>query len=83
MEQTTKKASKESQADFIAQCRSEACLDPNIPLGKSPAPNPEFGPTVSQYFSAKHARGECGKFFPLHELIRRPSYSNNARRLGA
>jgi hypothetical protein len=53
-----------AQADYLAQ----TCIDHTVPLGSSPAPRPEVGPSAFNYFEAKHRRGEAGRFYPLHQL---------------
>jgi len=45
----------------------ESCIDRNIPLAMpAPFPRPEFGTSVGSYYAARHARGEFGRFYPLH-----------------
>jgi hypothetical protein len=59
---------RQAQADFVAQCRRDSCLDHAMPLGTWPAPRPEVGPSALAYFEAKHRRGEFGRFYPVHSL---------------
>jgi len=62
-------SSRESQAVFVAQLKSESYLSRHIALGSTPAPRPEPGwPSAEQYFRDKTARGEFGTFWPLHKL---------------
>jgi hypothetical protein len=54
------------QREMIAQGRDESRLDESLQLGYPTASPPISGPTVTQYFRQKHARGDVGTFFPLH-----------------
>jgi hypothetical protein len=59
----------------LSKLQGESVLDPAIPLGYPPIARPEIGPDPIKYYSAKHARGECGTFWPLHlTLLPRRSY---------
>ncbi len=65
---------KSMQQDLIAQCRRASCIDPRIPVAVPvPFPRPEFGPTPAEWFARKHARGEFGRFYPLHQAQYRRS----------
>lgn len=68
-----------SQRDMVTRLRAESFLDHSIPLGRYPAPRPEFGPTAERYFAWKHAAGPGpGRFYPLHELaFARPYHAGN------
>jgi hypothetical protein len=61
-------AARLQKAAQVEQSRlqSESVLDRNIPLGFPPIGRPEIGPDPVRWFSAKHARGEIGRFYPLH-----------------
>lgn len=51
------------------QMRDDSCLDKRFPLVGRHAQNPEYGPTVENYYDWKHTRGPGrGRFYPLHEL---------------
>ena len=72
---------RESQAAFVAQCKAESCIGNDEELGSAPAPRPEPGwPSADQYYRDKAARGERGKFWPLHKLatVRTPRYQRLA-----
>lgn len=59
---------KNMQQQLIEDCHRASCIDPRIPLAMPvPFPRPEFGPSPAEWFARKHARGERGRFFPLHE----------------
>jgi hypothetical protein len=64
------RTARESQADFIATLRRTSCIDHAVPLGVWPsaASRPESGPSAFTYYRDKHARGECGRFYPVHQL---------------
>ncbi len=57
------------QRELIESSRSESMLDPNIPLGIPQMVRPEFGPNAIAYYKAKHERGECGRYYPLHRTV--------------
>jgi len=61
---------REAQAQVREQMRAESNIDPAVSLGceAMPAGPPERGPSACAYFAAKHRRGECGQFYPLHQL---------------
>jgi hypothetical protein len=61
-----------AQVDMMARSRAESCLDSGIALGCPPAARPEIGVGVVEYFRAKGARGERGRFWPLHQTARMP-----------
>ncbi len=53
--------------DEARKMRETSCLDHNIPLAEPTfGARPEFGPSIVSYYNRKHARGEFGKYFPLH-----------------
>jgi hypothetical protein len=59
------------QLDFIERLRSESVVGPDAPLCLNFwFPRPEKGPTVNEYYKAKHRRGEVGRFYPLHHSSR-------------
>ncbi len=65
---------KNMQADLIAQCRRASCIDHRFPLElPTPFATPEFGPTPSEWFARRHAKGLYGKYFPLHQCQYRRS----------
>lgn len=57
------------QYNFLRMMREDSRLDPRIPLAGRPAPKPEFGLTVEQYYIIKHTSGPGpGRFYQLHTL---------------
>lgn len=58
-----------TQNNLIQECRANSVLDRRFPLGYPIAVRPEIGPDVIAYFKSKHARGQCGAFYPLHKAV--------------
>lgn len=56
----------ESARDIIAAGLAESTLDPRIPLGFPVSVRPERGPNEVDWYRAKHARGQFGKYWGLH-----------------
>jgi hypothetical protein len=56
------------QRELIESARRESVLDKVIPLGMEVNNTKTLaGPSAAQYYRAKHARGEVGKYW-LHQL---------------
>jgi hypothetical protein len=70
-----KPISSPAQQDMIERSRRESVLNRSVPLGYPPPTTPERGPSAPQYFRAKTARGERGRYWPLHQLMRRAEKS--------
>jgi hypothetical protein len=53
--------------DHLRQCYEECgpFLDKSIPLGK---PSLADADVIKRYYARKHARGEFGTYWPLHQL---------------
>jgi hypothetical protein len=64
-QRSTARLQKAAQTEQ-SKLQGESFLDPSIPLGYPPIARPEIGPDPIRYYTAKHARGECGTFWPLH-----------------
>ena len=62
------RSASETQAAMVQRMRAESCIDPDVPVRGVPAPRPEFGPSALEWFRAKEARRERGKYWPLHTL---------------
>jgi hypothetical protein len=63
------------QREMIEKSRAESCIDPLVRLPeKAQIAYPLHGPSVADYFRAKHAAGKVGAFFPLRRL-----WTNNSR----
>lgn len=69
------KTDSDRQREFISRLRAESCVDHNVPLGMSHWSRPDSGPSIHNYYVAKHERGERGTYWPLHRVSgrRRPS----------
>lgn len=57
------------EREHIARWRAKSNTDPREPLGRPMELRPESGPSVTEYYRAKHRRREFGRFFPLHEVL--------------
>jgi len=55
-----------TQKEFVAILRAESCLDTRWRLAIPTYSRPLSGPSVADYYAAKHRRGERGKYYPLH-----------------
>jgi hypothetical protein len=47
----------------------------NVQLGYPPASKPEYGVSAQIYYAKKHARGEYGRYWPLH-VTASPRFDN-------
>jgi hypothetical protein len=59
------------QTAMVKRMREESVIGPDIPfchMGVPPS-RAQHGPSVEEYFRAKHARGDFGRFFPLHRIV--------------
>jgi hypothetical protein len=57
----------EQQRKYVARLRTESCLDVSVPLGTTPPPAPEFGPTAFDYYTAKKDKGQYFNLNPYYE----------------
>lgn len=58
---------EDRQRRAVERFRAESCLDATVPLGIPMWPRADFGfPLTTTYFQRKHARGEYGRYYPLH-----------------
>jgi hypothetical protein len=60
------KPTSDTQSKFIAEGKRDSCIDPAVPLFLDRHCDPIEGPTVAAWFKNKHARGDIGRFYPLH-----------------
>jgi hypothetical protein len=57
----------DQQRKYIAKLRAESVLDPSIPLGSTPPPLPEDGPTAQEYYRSRAGLGQYWNLNPYCE----------------
>lgn len=60
---------KEQQDKYVARLRSESVLDPSVPIGTTPPPQPEVGPTAFDYFRTKADKGQFWELNPYVDVL--------------